>query len=66
MTALEVMRAKVNAAGILQSPSQITVVRQSSSTIVINPANPNVVYVPSTTRWWSMARRMLCTPIRLR
>ena len=46
MTAVQVMRAKAQAAGTLQSSSQITVVQQSPSTIVIKPANPNVVYVP--------------------
>jgi len=46
MTAVQVMRAKAQAAGTLQSSSQITVVQQSPSTIVIKPANPSVVYVP--------------------
>src|SRR5271168_3632615 len=46
MTAVQVMRAKAQAAGTLQSSSQIKVVQQSPSTIVIQPANPSVVYVP--------------------
>ena len=46
MTAVQVMRAKAQAAGALQSSSQIKVVRQSPQTIVIEPADSNVVYVP--------------------
>jgi hypothetical protein len=46
MTAVQVMRAKAQAAGTLQSSPQIKVVQQSPSTIVIQPANPSVVYVP--------------------
>src|SRR5271156_6386613 len=46
MTAVQVMRAKAQTAGTLQSSSQITVTQQSPSTIVIQPANPSVVYVP--------------------
>lgn len=46
MAAVQVMRAKAQAAGTLQSTSQITVVQQSPNTIVIQPANPQVVYVP--------------------
>jgi len=46
MAAVQLMRAKAQAAGTLQSNSQITVTQPSSSTIVIQPANPQVVYVP--------------------
>jgi Protein of unknown function (DUF3300) len=46
MTAVQAMRAKAHAAGTLQSSPQIKVVQQSPSTIVIQPANPEVVYVP--------------------
>lgn len=46
MTAVQVMRAKAQAAGTLQSSSEIKVVQQGPSTIVIQPANPSVVYVP--------------------
>jgi Protein of unknown function (DUF3300) len=46
MAAVQSMRAKAQAAGTLQTSSQITVVQQSPSTIVIKPANPQVVYVP--------------------
>jgi hypothetical protein len=46
MAAVQVMRAKAQAAGTLQSSSQITVVQQSPQTIVIQPASSNVVYVP--------------------
>jgi hypothetical protein len=46
MAAIQVMRAKAQAAGTLASTPQIQVVQQSPSTIVIQPADPQVVYVP--------------------
>ena len=46
MAAVQVMRAKAQAAGALQSSAQIKVVQQGPQTIVIEPANSNVVYVP--------------------
>jgi hypothetical protein len=46
MAAVQVMRAKAQAAGTLQSNGQITVTQQSPNVIVIQPANPAVVYVP--------------------
>jgi Protein of unknown function (DUF3300) len=46
MAAVQVMRAKAQAAGNLQSNAQITVSTPSTNTIVIQPANPQVVYVP--------------------
>jgi Protein of unknown function (DUF3300) len=46
MAAVQIMRAKAEAAGTLQSSSQIKVVQQSPQTIIIEPANTNVVYVP--------------------
>src|SRR5580698_11325406 len=46
MAAVQAMRAKAQAAGTLQSNSQITVTQPASTTIVIQPANPQVVYVP--------------------
>jgi hypothetical protein len=45
MTAVQVLRAKAQAAGNLKSGSQITVVQQAPQTIVIQPTNPQVVYV---------------------
>jgi hypothetical protein len=45
MSAVQVLRAKAQAAGNLKSGSQITVVQQAQ-TIVIQPTNPQVVYVP--------------------
>ncbi len=47
MTAVQVLRAKAQAAGNLKSGSQITVVQQAPQVIVIQPANPQVVYVPT-------------------
>src|SRR5271156_753922 len=46
MAAVQVMRAKAQAAGTLQSSSQIKIVQQSPQTIIIEPASSNVVYVP--------------------
>jgi hypothetical protein len=46
MAAVQFMRAQAQAAGTLQSSSQIKVVQQTPQTIVIEPANSNVVYVP--------------------
>jgi hypothetical protein len=46
MSAIQVLRAKAQAAGNLKSSPQITVVQQSPQTIVIQAANPQVVYVP--------------------
>jgi len=46
MSAVQVLRAKAQAAGNLQSGSEIQVVQQSPQTIVIQAANPQVVYVP--------------------
>ena len=46
MAAVQALRAKAYAAGNLKSGSQITVVQQSSQTIVIQPTNPQVVYMP--------------------
>lgn len=50
MTAVQDLRAKAKAAGALQSNTQQTVTTQgsgSSQTIIIQPANPQVVYVPA-------------------
>jgi Protein of unknown function (DUF3300) len=46
MAAVQAMRAKAQAAGTLQSSPQIKVVQQGAQTIVIEPAESNVVYVP--------------------
>lgn len=50
MSAIQALRAKAKKSGALQSNSQQTVTTQgsgTSETIVIQPANPQVVYVPS-------------------
>jgi len=47
MAAVQVLRAKAQAAGNLKSGSQITVVQQSPQVIVIQPVNPQVIYVPT-------------------
>ncbi len=46
MSTIQAMRAKAQAAGTLQSTSQQTVTAQGS-TIIIQPASPEVVYVPA-------------------
>jgi hypothetical protein len=46
MSAIQFLRAKALAAGNLKSGSQVTVVQQSPQVIVIQPADPQVVYVP--------------------
>jgi hypothetical protein len=46
MSAVQLLRAKAQAAGNLKSGSQITVVQQSPQVIVIQSPNPQVVYVP--------------------
>src|ERR1700734_1277614 len=46
MQAVQVMRQKAQAAGNLQSTPQIQETQPAPQTIVIQPANPQVVYVP--------------------
>src|SRR5580700_11341984 len=46
MAAVQRMRTKAQAAGNLKSSSEIKVVQESPQTIVIQPANPQVIYVP--------------------
>jgi uncharacterized protein DUF3300 len=46
MAAVQRMRAKAYAAGNLKSGPEIKVVQQAPQTIVIQPANPQIVYVP--------------------
>ncbi len=50
MDAIQVMRQKAQKAGNLQSTQQQTVSNQGS-TIVVQPAQPNVVYVPAYDPW---------------
>jgi Protein of unknown function (DUF3300) len=58
MTAIQALRAKAKADGNLKSGSQITVVQQSPQVIVIQPTNPQVVYVPeyNPTPWFTVPR----------
>jgi hypothetical protein len=46
MSAVQLLRAKAQAAGNLASGTQIKIVQQSPQVIVIQSANPQVVYVP--------------------
>src|SRR5437867_10405220 len=46
MAAILALRSQAKAAGNLKSTPQMTVVQQTPQTIVIQPANPDVVYVP--------------------
>jgi hypothetical protein len=50
MTAIQVMRERAQAAGTLKSTPQQTVTTQGQ-TIVIEPAEPQVVYVPTYDPW---------------
>ncbi|MBZ5698341.1 MAG: DUF3300 domain-containing protein [Acidobacteriia bacterium] len=50
MDAIQVMRQQAKAAGTLQTTPQQTVTTQGS-TIIIQPANPEVVYVPAYDPW---------------
>jgi hypothetical protein len=50
MDAVQVMRARANKAGNLKSNQQVKVENQGQ-TIVIEPANPEVVYVPAYDPW---------------
>ena len=50
MNAIQVMRQRAQEAGTLKTTSQQTVVTQDS-TIVIEPAEPEVVYVPAYDPW---------------
>jgi len=47
MAAIQRMRAKAQAAGTLKSGTEIKVVQETPQTIVIQPANPQIVYVPT-------------------
>ena len=46
MAAIQRMRAKAQAAGNLKSSPEIKVIQEAPQTIVIQPANPQIVYVP--------------------
>ncbi len=50
MDAIQVMRQKAQDSGNLKSTDQQTV-QQQGSTIVIQPANPEIVYVPAYNPW---------------
>jgi uncharacterized protein DUF3300 len=47
MAAIQRMRAKAYEAGNLKSGEQIKVVKESPDVIIIQPANPQIVYVPA-------------------
>lgn len=47
MAAIQRMRGKASNVGSLKSGSEIKVIQQSPEVIVIEPAKPNVIYVPS-------------------
>ena len=47
MAAIQRMRARAFAAGNLKSGPEIKVVQESPQTIIIQPANPQIVYVPT-------------------
>jgi Protein of unknown function (DUF3300) len=47
MAAIQRMRAKAQAAGTLKSGTEIKVIQEAPQTIIIQPANPQIVYVPA-------------------
>jgi hypothetical protein len=47
MAAIQVLRVKAKDAGHLKSTPEMTVAQQTPQTIVIEPANPQVVYLPT-------------------
>ncbi|MGA8036494.1 MAG: DUF3300 domain-containing protein [Candidatus Acidiferrales bacterium] len=51
MDAIQAMRLKAQQSGTLKSTDQQTVTSQGNNTIVIQPANPQVVYVPAYNPW---------------
>jgi Protein of unknown function (DUF3300) len=51
MNAVQVMRQRAQAAGNLKSTPQQSVVSSQDSTILIEPASPDVVYVPAYDPW---------------
>ena len=61
MEAVQVMRQRAQAAGNLQTTPQQTVATQDS-TIVIEPASPDVVYVPAYDPWLVYGAPVLAWP----
>jgi hypothetical protein len=61
MDAVQVMRQRAQAAGHLQTTPQETVATQDSS-IEIQPANPDIVYVPAYDPWLVYGDPMLAWP----
>jgi hypothetical protein len=47
MAAVQRMRARAYSAGSLKSGAEIQVIQQSPQVIVVEPAKPNIIYVPS-------------------
>ncbi|HEX9433704.1 MAG TPA: DUF3300 domain-containing protein [Burkholderiales bacterium] len=61
MNAVQVLRQRAQAAGTLRSTSQQTVSNQGG-TIVIEPANPAVVYVPAYNPWAAYGPPLVAYP----
>jgi len=61
MDAVQVMRQRAQAAGNLKTTPQQTVATQDSS-IVIQPANPDIVYVPAYDPWLIFGDPILAWP----
>ena len=59
MASVQRLRAQAKAAGNLKSSQQVTVVQQDPQTIVIQPANPQVVYMPAYNPTWFTERRII-------
>ena len=61
MDAVQAMRQRAEAAGNLKTTSQQTVTNQGS-TIVVQPANPDIVYVPAYDPWMVYGDPLMAWP----
>ncbi len=61
MDAVQTMRQRAEAAGNLKTTSQQTVTNQGS-TIVVQPANPDIVYVPAYDPWMVYGDPLMAWP----
>ena len=61
MGAVQVMRQRAETAGNLKTTSQQTVTNQGS-TIVVQPANPDIVYVPAYNPWDAYGDPLMAWP----
>ena len=60
MDAVQAMRKRAQSAGTLKTTQQQTVTTQEQ-TIIIEPTNPQVVYLPTTILGWCTGAPLACT-----